>query len=188
MQWRLGVALTILVISVAMGACGGGDDKPADPATWAAGMCTAEQKFVTAIIESRDNRDPTTLDLQERKERAARLGKIEADAARQLAKDLKAITPPKDAKAYHDALIQQAEDTAKAVDTQVQAINKATTAQQIAVANAEAQFESRGAAQEVRAKGVSLTDDLVEVLLNQEECGRAPIPGEPDQAEPTPSA
>lgn len=187
MQWRLRVVIAVSILSMALAACGG-EDEPADPATWAAGMCTAQQKFVTAIIESRDNRDPSTLELQERKERAARLGKIEADAARQLARDLKAITPPKEANAYHDALIQQAEDTAKAVDTQVKAIDKATTAQQIAVANAEAQFETRGAGQEVRAKAVSLTDDLIEVLLNQEECGRAPIPGEPEQPEPTPSA
>lgn len=187
MQWRIRMALALAIVSMGLAACGG-DDKPADPTTWAAGMCTAEQQFLTAIIESRDNRDPSTLELSERKERAARLGKIEADAARQLAKDLEAITPPKDAEAYHKALIQQAKDTAKAVDTQVKAIEKATTAQQIAVANAEAQFETRGAGAEVRAKAVSLTDDLVEVLMTQEECGRAPIPGQPEEAEPTPSA
>lgn len=187
MQWRLRAALGIAIVSSALMACGG-DEEPADPSTWAAGMCTAEQKFLTAIIDSRDNRDPSTLELQERKERAARLGKIEAEAARQLAKDLEAITPPKGAEAYHDALVQQAKDTAKAVETQVKAIEKATTAQQIAVANAEAQFDSRGASAEVRAKAVSLTDDLVDVLATQEECGRAPIPGQPEEAEPTPSA
>ncbi len=187
MQWRLRAALGITIMSAALVACGG-DEEPADPSTWAAGMCTAQQTFATAIIESRDNRDPSTLELQERKERAARLGKIEAEAARQLAKDLEAITPPKGAEAYHDALIQQAKDTAKAVDTQVKAIEKATTAQQIAVANAEAQFDARGARADVQAKAVSLTDDLIEVLTTQEECGRAPIPGQPEESEPTPSA
>jgi len=187
MQWRSRAAFAISVISLALAACGSGEE-PDDPATWAAGVCTAEQNFLTAIIDSRDDRDPTTLELAERKERAARLGKIEADAARQLTKDLEALNPPPDAEAYHEALVQQAKDTAKAVETQVKAIEKATTAQQIAVANAEAQFETRGASAEVRAKAVSLTDALIEALTTQEACGRAPIPGEPEAPEPTPAA
>ncbi|MEZ4554347.1 MAG: hypothetical protein AB7L91_00235 [Dehalococcoidia bacterium] len=187
MQWRLRSVLIASIVAMAIVACGG-EDEPGDPAAWATGMCTAQQTFLTAIIESRDDLDPTALELGERKERAARLGDIEAAAARQLADDLEGLNPPEGAEEYHKALVQQAKDTAKAVETQVAAIEKATTAQQIAVANAEAQFETRGAAQEVQASAVSLSDDLVDVLLSQEACGRAPIPGEPEQPEPTPAA
>ena len=187
MQWWIRAALAISVVSVAMSACGG-DDKAPDPAAWASGICAAEQKFATAIIESRDDRDPSSLDLEERKQRAARLGKIEADAAKQLAKELSQLDPPAEAKQYHKALVQKANDTAKAVEAQTAAIEKATTAQQIAAANASAKFEVRGSDTELTAAAATLSDAIIQVLLEQDTCGAAPIPGETAPALPTPSA
>jgi len=186
MHWGLRAGLVLVALTWTLAACGN-DPEPADAAAWAAGVCTAGQKFADAIIESRDVRDPSTLDLPERKERAARLGRIEADAARQLADELDAIEPPEAASEFHDALISRANELAKAIDTQVEAIEKATTAQQIAVANASAKFELQGSNTEVTAKAADVPQELMDALGSQEACGTVPVPGQPTTVIPTPA-
>jgi hypothetical protein len=178
MRWQLRVGLFVALLSLALSACGS-DAEAVDGPTWAAGVCGAGTKFSEAILNSRDNEDPSTLDLPERKERAARLGQIESDAAHQFAQDLEAIEPPDGARDYHEALVQLARDIEKAIDNQVDAIEKATTAQQIAVANASAQFELQGSNTEVTTKAATVPDDLVQALLAQDTCGRVPVPGQP---------
>src|SRR4051812_31386204 len=70
MQWQLRVGLVVAILSLGLAACGG-NAKPATPADWAAGLCTAEQKFTEAIAASRDNvDDPSSLELAARKDRA----------------------------------------------------------------------------------------------------------------------
>ncbi len=174
------------MMAFALGACGA-EAEPADPAEWAAGVCSAEQRFYLAIAESRDNQDPSGLELADRKERATRLGDIEIAAAKQLAEELDAIEPPEDAKKYHEALLTQANDVVKAVEGQLEAIEEATTAQQIAVANASAKFDLQGSTTELTAAAATVPDDIVEVLVSQAECGQAPIPGEPTAPVPTPA-
>jgi hypothetical protein len=187
MRRQLRVGLVIAVLSLAWASCGGGNAQPADPAAWAAAVCGAEQQFADAIVNSRDNQDPGSLELAERKDRAVRLGEIERDAAQQLAADLGKVDPPDDAKEFHRALIQNADDLDAAIKTQVEAIGKATTAQQIAVANASAEFEVQASNNDVTAKAAALPDDLVQALGEQQSCGRVPIPGGPAVPTSTPS-
>lgn len=185
-SWRLRAGVIVTLIAFALGACGV-KAEPADPAVWAAGVCGAEQRFYLAIAESRDNQDPSGLELAERKERATRLGEIEIAAAKELADDLDAIEPPEGAKEYHDALLTQANDVVKAVEGQLKAIEEATTAQQIAVANASAKFDLQGSNTELTAAAATVPEDIVEVLVTQTECGAAPIPGEPTAPAATPA-
>lgn len=187
MRWQLRTGIAVAVVSLALSACGGDDAEPAEPAEWAAVVCTAGEKFAQAIIESRDNVDPSSLELAERKERAAQLGEAEIAAAQQLAEELDAVEPPEGAREFHEALITQANDLATAIEAQVAAIEEATTAQQIAVANASAQFETQGSQTEVTAAAADIPDDLVDALVNQPECGQVPVPGQPEEALPTPA-
>ena len=186
MHWQLRGGLMVVILSLALSACDS-DKELADPAEWAAGFCNAGQRFADTIANSRDDRDPSSLDLEERKARAVRLGRIEIEAARQLTKDLDAIRPPDEAKGYHDALIRRSKDLAKAVEAQVEAIEEATTAQQIAVANASARFELQGSNAEVTAQAANVPDHLVEALVSQPACGQVPVPGVPEQPVPTPA-
>lgn len=187
MRWQRPAGVIVTMMAFALGACGD-EGEPGDPAEWAAGVCTAEQRFYLAIAESRDNRDPSGLELAERKERATRLGDIEITAAKQLAEELEAINPPEGAREYHEALLTQAEDVVKAVEGQLKAIEEATTAQQIAVANASAKFDLQGSNTELTAAAATVPDEIAEVLVTQAECGAAPIPGEPTRPAATPAA
>lgn len=192
----LGATLAVLLLLLAA-ACGDDDDGDSggasgsggggDPAKWAEQMCSAEAAFAKTIAESRDNRDPSSLDLSERKTRAVRLGRVEIDAAKQLVKELRRIKPPNDAKKFHDALIAQANETAEAIEEQVKAIEKANAPQQIAIANAETQFRLQGSTQEVVAASADLPDEIIEAIVDQEQCGVPGVPGGPDSV-PTPSA
>jgi hypothetical protein len=194
MRWPMRATMILAVSSLVVAACGSDEEEPADPATWAAGVCAAGQEFAQAIADSRDPRDPSSLDLDARKQRAARLGEAEVAASEQLAEDLRAIEPPEEAKEYHDALIAQAEEFIDAIQEQVDAIEDATTAQQIAVANAEVQFRLDGSAQQVTAAAAGVPEDLVQELMDQPQCGEVPVPvpGGPDTSPtpgmPTPSA
>jgi hypothetical protein len=181
MRWQLRVGLFVALASLALNACGS-EAEAVDGPTWASGVCAAGAKFAAAIVNSRDNEDPSSLELAERKERAAHLGQIESDAAHRFAEDLDAIEPPDAARDYHQAITQLARDIEKAVDHQVDAIQKATTPQQVAVANASAQFELQGSNAEVTAAGAKLPNDLVQALSAQDDCGRVPVPGVPTPA------
>ena len=188
MQWQRRVGLVVAILTLGLAACSE-DASPAAPAEWAAGLCTAEQKFTEAIIASRDDvDDPSSLDLAARKDRVAKLGEAEIAASLQLQKDLEAIEPPADARDYHKALIAQAKDLAAAVKVQVEAIKKATTAQQIAVANASARFASQGGQTDVTAKAATVPQDLRDAIANQPECGVTPLPGTSPTPLATPSA
>ncbi len=185
MRGVLHAGIVIVLLSFALSACGS-EKAQASPDDWAAGVCSAEQKFAEAIANSRDNADPSSLELAARKERAARVGNIEIEAAKQLEKDLDAIEPPKDAKQFHEAIINNARELAKTIETQLDAIDKATTAQQIAVANASAEFDRQGSNTEVTAKAATLTDELIQALTTQPQCGEVPVPGETPAPAPTP--
>ncbi|MBM4415477.1 MAG: hypothetical protein FJ035_04330 [Chloroflexi bacterium] len=158
------------------------DDDPPPPASvpdWAARVCGAQNAFVRAIVESRDERDPQSLELEARKQRAAALGRAEIAAAQALERELRAFTPPEAARAYHEALVAQAKETARFVQEQVDAIAKATAAQQIAVANAQARSQQRGAAQAATASAVELPEHVVQALASEPNCsgiGAAPTP------------
>jgi hypothetical protein len=151
--------------------------KRVDLDTWAATICAAGEKYVTSITSGADQIDPSTLELAARKDRAARLGKLQVDSARGLADSLKSVIPPEPALAYHNALIASAEDYIGAIDEQSAAIAKAAGEQQIAVANAQARFRLQANDQEVAALAVNLSSEVVTALEKQPGCGPQPVPG-----------
>jgi hypothetical protein len=152
---------------------------PVDVATWAQRMCAAEGAYAAAIAKTNDNVDPTTLDLQVRKQRADRIGKAEIDAALHVAKALQAFTPPESVRAFHQALIHDAEEEAAATREQLDAIARATTPQQIVLANVQVRFRRDASAQNLGAAAEGLTPDVLQVIGSQPGCVGAPVPGAP---------
>lgn len=175
----MAVGLTLagiaLVVVVAFPPDGGRAARPVDLATWAATSCGATATFGETILRSRDNIEPSTLELVARKERAARLGTIEVEAATRMAEELHAISPPDAVAVYHRALTASAEEYAATAREQIGIIAKAANAQQIAVANASARFRLSGADQNVTAAAAGLAP-----LRAEPSCGQRP------GAQPTP--
>jgi hypothetical protein len=150
--------------------------------TWAATICAAGETYVQTITGAVSPVDPTTLELTARKANAAKLGKVQVDAARALVAALRTVVPPEPALAYHKALITSAEDYIGAIDEQSAAIAAAASAQQIAVANAQARFRLQANDREVAAIGVNLSPQVTAALQKQPGCG--PQPGAPGIAPP----
>jgi hypothetical protein len=160
-----------------------------DVPTWAARVCTSEADYARAIIASIDNVNPDTLDLPTRKQRANRIGKVEIDAARAMANVLKEIQPPEAARAFHDALIKDADEEASATQEQLDAVAKATSAQQIAIANAQVRFRRESSAQNLTSAAQALPADVTNVIDQEPACQQVPIPGGPGGPAPAaPSA
>lgn len=181
MQWLLRtiagalmVAGIALVVVVAFPPGGGRSTRPLDLPAWAAASCGATAAFGETILKSRDNIEPSTLELAARKERAARLGKIEGEASTRLAKDLREITPPDAAAGYHRALIMSAEEYAATASEQLGIIAKAANAPQIAVANVSARFRLSGADQNVTAAASNLPPAALAALRAEPRCGMRP--------------
>ena len=183
------LAAIVALLLASAAACGDGDDAEAvDLPTWASRVCEAGQRFADAIEASRDDRNPQSLPLEERKERAVRLGRAEIDAAKALGKDLRALEPPEEAREFHRAMIRNADELAAAVEEQIDAIAKATAAQQIGVANASVRFRLDGSDRELEAAANLMPDSVVAALANEQACGQVPVPGEtPTPVRPTPS-
>lgn len=156
--------------------------KRVDLDTWAATVCAAGEVYVRSIAAGADQVDPATLELAARKDRAARLGKVQVDSARTLLTALRTVVPPEPALAYHNALIASAEDYIDAIEEQSKAIAAAAGAQQIAVANAQARFRLEANDREVGAIAVNLDPQVVAALEAQPGCG--PQPGAPGIAPP----
>jgi hypothetical protein len=150
--------------------------------TWAATICAAGETYVGTIATGADQVDPATLELAARKERAARLGRLQVESARALVTALRTVVPPEPALAYHNALIASAEQYIKAIEEQSAAIAKAASAQQIAVANAQARFELQANDREVAAIAANLSPQVSTALEKQPGCG--PQPGAPGIAPP----
>jgi hypothetical protein len=149
---------------------------------WAATVCTAGEAYVRSITAGADQIDPASLELTARKDRAAKLGKVQVDSARALVTALRTVSPPEPALAYHRALIASAEDYIDAIDEQSKAIAAAAGAQQIAVANAQARFRLEANDREVAAIAVNLDPQVTAALERQPGCG--PQPGAPGIAPP----
>lgn len=182
MLWAAIGGTAVLIVAVIIGGVWfvrerGSAGKRVDLDTWAATICDAGAKYVGSITSGADQIDPTTLALAARKERAARLGKLQVESARELTKALRTVVPPEAALAYHNALITSAEDYIGAIDEQSAAIAKAVGEQQIAVANAQARFRLQANDQEVAALAVNLSPQVVTALEKQPGCGPQPVPG-----------
>jgi len=155
-----------------------------DVNTWAQRLCTAEAKYAEALTPLFDNVDPNSLDLEARKQRADRIGKVQIQAATDVATALKAVTPPEAARTFHQARIHDAEEEASTTREQLDAIAKATTAQQIVLANAQVRFRRDSSAQDLAAAAQALPPDVATAIDAAPACQRA-TPGAP--AFPTPA-
>lgn len=177
----------VLIVAVVLGgACFMLEQRTAgkrvDLDTWAATTCVAGVTYVRSITAGADQIDPAALELGARKDRAAKLGKVQVDSARALVAALRTVIPPEPARAYHEALIASAEDYIGAIDEQSAAIAAAAGAQQIAVANVQARFRLEANDREVAALAVNLDPQVTAALEKQPLCG--PQPGAPGNAPP----
>jgi hypothetical protein len=161
-----------------------------DLPTWAEHMCGADLVYAEAIFGIIDGVDPGRLEMDVRKERARRISRVQIDAATQRAETLKAITPPEPARVLHEAMIRASEDEADATREQLEAVERATTSQQIAVANSNARFRRDSAAQELDAAFAGVGQDVRDAIANAQKCNETPVPAEPGglPAFPTPVA
>lgn len=150
-----------------------------DAAGWAQRFCTAEAKYAETLTPAFDSLDPTTLDIEARKQRADRIGKAQIQAATEVAKALKAITPPEAARTFHEARTRDAEEEATSTREQLDAIAKATSAQQFVLANAQVRFRRDSSAQNLAAAAQALPPDVVAALDAEPACRQATPPGQP---------
>jgi hypothetical protein len=158
-----------------------------DLPTWADRMCGADLTYGEAIFGIIDGIDPSTLEISVRKERAARIGKVQIDAASARAATLREMKPPEPARVLHEAIIRASDEEADATREQLDAVAKATSPQQFAVANSNARFRRDNSAQDLDAAFAGLGQDVQAAIENAEKCNQTPVPGEIPPA-PTPSA
>lgn len=151
-----------------------------DAPGWAQRFCAAEAKYAETLTPAFDNLDPNTLDIEARKQRADRIGKAQIAAATEVAKALKAITPPEAARTFHEARLRDAEEEAASTREQLDAIAKATNAQQFVLANAQVRFRRDSSAQNLAAAAQALPPDVVAALDAEPAC-RALPPAQPGQ-------
>ena len=149
-----------------------------DAEGWAQRFCTAEARYAETLLPAFDNIDPNTLDIDARRQRADRIGKAQIAAASEVAKTLKALTPPEAARTFHEARIRDAEEEAATTREQLDAIAKATNAQQFVLANAQVRFRRDSSAQNLAAAAQALPPDVVAALDAEPAC-RALPPGQP---------
>jgi hypothetical protein len=164
------------------------DSEAVDLPTWADRMCGADLAYGEAIFGVIDGIDPGTLEMDVRKERARRISKVQIEAATLRADTLRAIEPPEPARIVHEAIIRASEDEAEATREQLEAVEKATTSQQIAVANSNARFRRESSAQDLDAAFAGLGQDVQDAIANAEKCNQTPVPPEGVPTAPTPSA
>lgn len=198
MRWVIGGVAAVVVVAAVVAVVlvmrlnGGGPaiarGKPLDVTTWAHQMCTAEAAYADSITKVFDGLDPASLDLEARKQRADRIGKVEIDAASQVAKTLKGITPPEAARTFHQALIQDADEEVAATKEQLDVIAKATNAQQIVLANAQVRFRREASSQNLTAAAQNLAPDVQTALTQEPLCQGSPVPLAPGGAPSAPGA
>lgn len=173
------VFLAVRITGASSPVTSAGRGKPLDVTTWAHQMCQSEANYAEALTKSADNVDVRTLALDARKQRANKVGQIEIDASNQVAKDLRAMTPPDAATVYHNALIRDAEEEAAATKEQLEAIAKATTEQQFVLANAQYRFRQDASGQNLNAALQGLAPDVQTALSSEPLCTGAPVPVAP---------
>jgi hypothetical protein len=186
---------------VASAACTDNDDSDSAPslAQWAAGACGIVSDWRAAESEASGGADPITLPLDERLERAERLGRARSAASRAAAERLDALGHADEVCSYHDALIRQFVALAEAED--VALATRATTAADLEAANAELNIVLDRTESEVVEAAASLPADATAALRGVNNCPllREPprqgrglgVPlgaGRPDRAAPSPRA
>ncbi len=160
--------------------------KAVDLATWADRMCGADLAYSQAILGAVDGVSPQSLELEARKQRGARIGKVQVDAATAMLAALKAMQPPEAARVLHEALVREKEEELAATVEQLEAVAKASTAQQIAVANANVRFRRESQDQNTSAALANLGADVQAALKGAPNCNRTP--GAPPPVAPAPGA
>ena len=105
-------------------------------ARWAAETCAIIEQFTVAIDAVRDDVDPDTLSLEERKARADRISTSSLTAIDAALERWVDVAPASGTETYQRALVGQLEAVRVALAEQAQAVAAATSAQDIETANA----------------------------------------------------
>jgi hypothetical protein len=177
MPMRLIIGVVALLVVVVAGAgilLGtrflGGRAEAVDLPTWAHRVCTASTTYERTMLGVADNIDPTTLPLDERKERAERISNAQIEAAQAMAQELRALRPPESARPLHEAILRGKEEEVEATREQLEAVRRATDPQQIAVANANTRFRLQNAAMSADAAVQSAGEEVQVVLRDTPAC------------------
>ena len=189
-----GVAAAIVLVAAVGGVIAyralGPHAKAVDLPAWADTICTAQATYARAFLGALDNIDPNTLELEARKARATRLDNTELEATQGLQTALQGVKPPAAAETYHKALLADVEQEIIATKEHLDAVAKATTAQQIAVANASVQFRRDSSSQDLTAALESVPPDVANALQQTPSCQNIPVPvtpGAPGSQAPQPA-
>jgi len=104
-------------------------------AAWGRQVCAAASAFTVDFLRSGDSQDPSALELEARKERAAAMFPVQYDAVRRAANILEAIDPPQRTSELHRLLLTTYRDLEAALREQEEIIAEATSPEEIADSN-----------------------------------------------------
>ena len=104
-------------------------------AAWGSTVCGVTGAFALDYLASGDPRDPTELELQPRKERAAAMFPMQHAAVRSASRALGDVDPPRRTAELHRLLLETYHDLGEALEDQEQSIAQATTTDEIAASN-----------------------------------------------------
>lgn len=104
-------------------------------AAWGRQVCAAASAFTVDFLASGDSQDPSELDLEARKDRAAAMFPVQYDAVRRAANILEAIEPPQRTVELHRLLLTTYRDLEAALREQEEIIAEATSPEEIADSN-----------------------------------------------------
>ena len=149
-----------------------------DHARWAAAVCSIADDVLQAERALRDNLDPSTLSIDERKGRAARIAQQLVPAYMNAAAELSSVeSPSEDTSRYVSALADQAEALAEALEDSAALIAAATTATEIEAANARVDSALETGNLKVREAAGTLTIAAVAALEGPTQCGSVRLAG-----------
>ena len=104
-------------------------------AAWGSTICGVTDAFALDYLASGDPRDPTELELQPRKDRAAAMFPTQHDAVREASSALEDVEPPRRTAELHRLLLATYYELGEALEEQEQLIAQATTTDEIAASN-----------------------------------------------------
>lgn len=104
-------------------------------AAWAERVCNVSNRFAISFRASGDPRDPRTLELEPRKQRAEAMFPVQIEAVTLALRELERVEPPQRTADLHAMLRQTYRDLLGALDEQWDVIRAAQSTEQIATSN-----------------------------------------------------